>query len=232
MTAPIRPLPRDLTERVRGAIEAGVKGRDEGDPIASDWMQRLVKSSFADSLYRLAGVVPDTIAPLQLKDRVTTAAAYDSPAKAQANGVSRTKSALRLPDDADGARTAAMRQYGGTPDARARFLLAHEMGHAARLDGSQRGAPFTWAPERAAGDPYYRANEDEGYAQAFARAVQVLQDTARDTTGGGEAMAKAERLAPGTSSVIARLLTSPVYAQHPYTRANLMKFAILRPGSR
>lgn len=73
-------------------------------------------------------------------------------------------------------------------------------------------------------DQYYQKSPREGYAQAFAAAMDVMRGTPSFLAQGhtrdeyAQELAKAEAITPGTGGIVEALLKEPVYKNHPLQR--------------
>lgn len=73
-------------------------------------------------------------------------------------------------------------------------------------------------------DPYYQTSPAEGYAQAFATAMEVLRNTPRILQKGttrdeyANGLAEAEAFTPGTGGIVEALLKEPIFKNHPLQR--------------
>lgn len=137
--------------------------------------------------------------------------------------------------------TMSGRKLAGVGDAgeisyEAERFLAHEAGHRADMRRGRaapgRQAPFqlprtsaTVTPKEMAArkqvDEYYQKSPREGYAQAFATAVQIMRQSPELLKQGmpreeyAKELADAEATFPGVGGIVQGLLKEPAFKNHP-----------------
>lgn len=117
-----------------------------------------------------------------------------------------------------------------------RNVLIHEAGHRVRARGFGFGAPGNKAPfklpdgtpssARAKVDEYYQSSPNEGYAQAFRNAYNMLSYSApallSDPTITREkvlnALAQIEARTPGAGEIVRDLLKKDIFRGHPMSK--------------
>ena len=187
---------------------------------ATPWLRDLYTSGLADTLYQATGRVPRKLDVATTPDM----AAFVSP----------IGSVHMSPDRARYEHTVSA--LGNDPS----VTFAHEMGHRYTpprdLPPLKTSEPALWAmdPRKAdptywrdgqptalsrsleAVDPYWRKNEDEARAQAFANAVAFLRETGqRVPEDVRQRLGEREAQTPGMGMIVRDLLSRDPYTAHP-----------------